>query len=92
MDNCTHCGSDDLRKERKNEKQVGLYCNSCDKWLKWVSWDVARVYGGKYNGIAISEMTDLGYLKWAFNNHNGLSHKQRKAISKRILSLSNLYK
>lgn len=33
---CKYCGSIDLRIEEKGT-QTGMYCNDCDKWLKWLN-------------------------------------------------------
>lgn len=36
MNQCKKCGSVNLRLENKGNA-IGLYCNSCNSWIKWVS-------------------------------------------------------
>lgn len=36
MYQCKKCGSVNLRLENKGTA-TGLYCNSCNSWIKWVS-------------------------------------------------------
>ena len=36
MNQCKKCGGVNLRLENKGNA-IGLYCNSCNSWIKWVS-------------------------------------------------------
>lgn len=36
MFTCTKCESKNLRTEEGTNNNVGLYCNDCDSWIKWL--------------------------------------------------------
>ena len=62
---CNKCGSvDNYRIEEKSNNKVA-FCNVCKSYIKNLPYDVPKLYVGKYKGIPISEIEDIGYLKWA---------------------------
>lgn len=52
---CTKCGSKDFHLETKGNN-IGLYCNKCGKWIKWLSKDEVRAFEFyKNNKIKVTE-------------------------------------
>lgn len=43
---CSKCGNKDKKITFMKSKgnQIGLYCGSCGKWIKWLSKDESKVY------------------------------------------------
>lgn len=57
MTNCSNCGEVDGFVETKGS-QLGLYCDECGKWIKWVSKYEARLYRN-----VTSESNDESYCR-----------------------------
>ena len=56
---CNKCGIVNGFIEEKGT-QVGLYCNKCGKWIKWLTKDEARLF--KHNETQIlNENRQAGY-------------------------------
>lgn len=67
-------------------------CNVCNSFIKNLPHDVPRFFQKPYYGIAISDVDDLGYLKWALRTCTRLKERQKQAISERIKQIENLMK
>jgi hypothetical protein len=86
---CKHCGLiNDYRTERKANNHCA-YCNGCGEFIKNIPYAEPALYVGKYKGKPISEIEDIGYLKWALKEL-GLTRPVREAIEKRIEQFENL--
>ncbi len=44
------------------------YCNKCNSYIKNISYDVPKLYVGRYKGIPITDIDDVEYLKWALKS------------------------
>lgn len=56
---CRECGIVDGFTEKKGA-QIGLYCDKCGRWIKWLSGDEARLF--KHNEIRmLNENRQAGY-------------------------------
>jgi len=87
---CKLCGTvDDYRTEKKANNTCA-FCNSCGAFIKNIPTDTLRFYVGKYKGMAIKEVEDVGYLQWAYENMTSLNDKQRSAVHERYMYLQNL--
>ena len=85
---CQHCGSiDDYRTEMKSGQQVA-YCNSCGNYIKNIPYKTPQFYVGKYEGMPISECTDISYMEW-FMTINKKANRVNAAIQERIKQLKN---
>ena len=85
---CKNCGAiDDYWTELKNGQQVA-YCNGCDKYIKNIPYNLPKFYYGKMVGKLVSEVKDLGYLKWFLTGTTPPPKPHMKeAIEKRIKEL-----
>lgn len=91
MITCKNCGSvDDYRVEQKSNNRVAT-CNHCDRYIKNIPHDKARIYIGKYKGKAVDEIDDLPYLNWLFDNVKLNAHVAH-AVGEQIRKLENLMK
>lgn len=80
---CGKCGSvNDYRTENK-AIQVTAFCNKCGAYIKNIPQGEPSFYVGKYKGKKVSEIEDMGYLKWALKDMR-MSANMRAAIEKRI--------
>lgn len=80
---CGKCGSvNDYRTENK-ATQVTAFCNKCGAYIKNIPQGEPAFYVGKYKGKKVSEIEDMGYLKWALKEMK-MSANMRAAIEKRI--------
>lgn len=86
---CKRCNTtDDYRVEQKGPHQTAI-CNGCGKYIKHLPQNnEARLYVGKYSGQLISEIKDVEYLHWVWDNVK-LSPRLLDAIDKQIQSLYN---
>lgn len=84
---CKRCGAvDNYRVEQKGPHQTAI-CNACNKYIKHLPKDTEpRIYFGKYHGQLISEITDVEYLQWVWDNVP-LSVKLLDAIDQQIQSI-----
>lgn len=84
---CARCGAvNDYYTEVKANNNVAR-CNQCDGFIKNIAYDKPKLFVGKYKGIAIDEIDDLNYLKWAVANMVTIGKKVRDAINQRISQL-----
>lgn len=89
---CKKCGCFGIWKtEQKGHNQVA-YCGRCGAFIQNIPYDKPRMYIGKFKGEAIEEIEDVGYLKWAYENMNGLGKRQKDAILQQYMNLQNLLK
>lgn len=80
---CPKCGTvDKFYTELKSNNNVAR-CNNCDAFIKNLPYEAPKFFVGKYKGKLISEIEDMGYLKWALKEMK-LSKSMRDAISARI--------
>lgn len=80
---CNKCGAvDKYYTELKSNNNVAR-CSECNSFIKNIPYQQPKFYFGKYNGVPVSEMTDMGYLKWALKEMK-LTKVMRDAITKRI--------
>jgi len=86
---CPKCGpTTEYYTELKSNNNVAR-CLKCDSFIKNLPHAEPTFYVGKYKGKKISEIEDIGYLKWALKEMK-LSANMRSAIEKRISSFENL--
>ena len=86
---CTKCGLvNDYVVQLKANNQVA-YCNGCGAYIKNIPHAEPTFYVGKYKLKPVSQIEDMGYLKWALKEMK-LSHHMRSAIEKRISEFENL--
>lgn len=87
---CRNCGSVDSYTTERKAHNIVATCADCGKFIKNIPYDKPRMYFGKYKGVPIAEINDLGYLQWANQNLNNISERVREAMKERINTLSNL--
>jgi len=87
---CPKCGAiDQFYTELKANNNVAR-CSLCDTFIKNIPYQTEQAfYFGKYNGKKVSEVDDLGYLKWAVENTKP-KPAMREAILKQISKVENL--
>ncbi len=86
---CPSCGpTTDYRTEQKST-QLTAYCNKCGGYIKNIPQGEPAFYVGKYKGVKVSEIEDMGYLKWALKEMK-MSVNMRSAIEKQISRFENL--
>ena len=88
---CQKCGSEEYYTELKANNNVAR-CSKCDTFIKNIPYEKPKLYVGKYKGIPIDEINDLGYLKWANEKMDKLSKSVRDGIQKAIDKLEYLGK
>jgi hypothetical protein len=49
---CSHCNGREFFTRRK-DFQVGAYCQRCQRWIKWISRDLARELGEDFHSQPI---------------------------------------
>ncbi|MBD0298447.1 MAG: hypothetical protein ICV84_25140 [Flavisolibacter sp.] len=84
---CRNCDPVEAYHTIKKANNPLAYCSVCGAFIKNLSYDVPRLYIGKYAGTPISEIEDLSYLRWVLHNMK-LSKSIREAVIERIRSLS----
>lgn len=88
---CNNCGTEnDYRTELKSN-QLTAFCNKCGIYIKNIPQGEPTFYVGKYKGKKVSEIEDVGYLKWALKEMK-LSSNMRNAIEKQISNFEHLAK
>lgn len=85
---CTKCGLIDEPKIIIKGNHHVAFCIGCGKYIKNVSYDIPKLYIGKYKGTPVSEITDIEYLKWFIKTIEKISFSTKSAISKQIEKLS----
>ena len=69
IDHCPSCGSVDLREQEKTP-HVGLYCNVCNSWVKWIPgwkpWLTGRNSSVKVWSITIAMARCVAYCYGMF--------------------------
>lgn len=86
---CNSCGpTTDYRTELKSN-QLTAYCNKCGAYIKNLPQGEPAFHVGKYKGKKVSEIEDMGYLKWTLKEMR-LAANMRKAIQKQIDNFENL--
>lgn len=79
---CNKCGIVNGFVEEKGS-QVGLYCNKCGKWIKWMTKDEARLF--KHNEIQmLNENRTAGYS-------HGYAVGYNEAIDDTVKAIKGLY-
>lgn len=88
---CNKCGAvDKFYTELKANNNVAR-CSECDAFIKNISYQEPKFYFGKYKDKPISEIEDMGYLKWALKEIK-LTASMRTAIQKQIDKFEHLAK
>ena len=86
---CPKCGpTTDYRTELKSNQNTA-FCNKCGSYIKNLPQGEPAFYVGKYKGKKVTEIEDMGYLKWALKEMK-LSANMRTAIEKQIANFENL--
>ena len=81
---CRNCQKEVSFRTEMKSGQNTAYCNECGKYLKNVPYEKDKYfYVGKYSGICISQIEDLSYLRWAFDNMK-LSPAYKEAVKNQI--------
>ena len=81
---CNKCGAVNGFIEEKGT-QVGLYCDKCGKWIKWLTKDEARLMLFKHNEAQmLNESRQVGY------NH-GYVVGYNEAIDDTVKAIKELY-
>ena len=79
---CNKCGIVNGFIEEKGT-QVGLYCNKCGKWIKWLTKDEARLF--KHNEAQmLSENGQAGYS-------HGYAVGYNEAVDDTVKAIKELY-
>jgi Putative quorum-sensing-regulated virulence factor len=65
---CPHCRSTDLYTQERLP-QLGLYCRSCSRWIKWVAQNrpIDVMPFGKHRGHLIVDLP-IDYIDWILQN------------------------
>jgi hypothetical protein len=86
---CKNCGLiDDYNIVQKGNHKTAI-CNGCGRYIKHLPQEGgAKFYFGKYKDQLVSEVNDIEYLQWVWDNVK-LSEKMRDAID---LKLQQLHK
>ena len=88
---CPNCGpTTEYYTELKSNNNVAR-CMKCDAFIKNLPHAEPIFYVGKYKGQNISEIEDMGYLKWALKEMK-LSANMRTALQRQIDRFENLAK
>jgi hypothetical protein len=88
---CRKCGAvDEYYTELKANNNVAS-CLKCGAFIKNIPYEQPKFYVGKYKGKPISEIDDMGYLKWALKEMK-MTTNMRTAIEKQISSFEFLSK
>ena len=83
---CNKCGIVNGFIEEKGT-QVGLYCNKCGKWIKWLTKDDARLF--KHNETQmLNENRQAGYSNGYAVGYREAIEKNKKEIKDLIIDLS----
>lgn len=89
---CKKCGTvDDFWTEKKSNNTCA-FCMSCGAFIKNIPTEAPKMYIGKFKGVAIENICDIGYLQWARDNMQALNGRQLEAINNRIHELQTLYR
>nr|DAG33513.1 MAG TPA: zinc-ribbon domain protein [Caudoviricetes sp.] len=78
---CNKCGIVNGFIEEKGT-QVGLYCNKCGKWIKWLTKDEARLF--KHNEAQMLKNEKTGY------NH-GYAVGYNEAVDDTVKAIKELF-
>ncbi len=86
---CKYCSVEREIEIRISGKAHTAYCTHCCNYLKNISYDVPRLYIGKYKGKAIEDIDDKQYLMWFILNINNIKPAQKEAIEKQLQKLKS---
>ena len=64
---CKKCGSVSDYRTEKSGPHLKAVC-SCGAFIKFLPQEQPKLYFGKYNGEAIEDIKDEGYLTWLSEN------------------------
>jgi len=87
---CRKCGSIDDYWTKQVTNNLVATCISCGAYIQNIAYDVPKMYVGKFKGMDIKSINDIGYLKWAHENMNSLTRRQKDAVHEQIIRLENL--
>lgn len=88
---CLRCGTANEFYIEESGPHTKAICNHCNRYIKFIQKELPKLYVGKYKGIAISEIEDIGYLKWALATLH-LTSAIKMAIQSRITTFEHLAK
>lgn len=86
---CRKCGLIDSYTTEQKQNNLVAHC-SCGAFIKNIPTDPPKFYFGKYKGLEIERIDDVGYLEWARDNMNALNRRTYDAIVSRINSIKSL--
>lgn len=78
---CKKCGSISLHTEAKGSN-IGLYCNDCGAWQKWISKDDFRAF--KYNDTVKKENEDKQKVYDAISKPTCVNFSDEITIKERL--------
>jgi len=83
---CKKCNTTNEFTVKPVANNLMAICDHCGGHIANIPYDEPRLYIGKYKGMAISEIDDLGYLRWAVLNLK-LSKSVAQAIQNKLNGL-----
>lgn len=88
---CNSCGLIDQYTTEQKSNNLVATC-TCGAYIKNLPQDKPKFYFGKYNGKAVDEVDDLGYLEWYLRDIKKITSRMRAAIETQIKILKVLMK
>jgi phage FluMu protein Com len=88
---CQRCQTTNEFYIEESGPHLKAMCNHCNRYIKFVSKEEPKLYVGKYKGVPIKDIEDMGYLKWALTTLK-INATVITAIQNRISSFEHLAK
>lgn len=89
---CQNCSKHTTFYTELKSNQNTARCTECGTFIKNIPYQPPMFYVGKYKGIPIDEIEDIGYLQWALQKMSNLKGRTRDAVQSRISQLEFLGK
>lgn len=91
---CAQCGSNSYSArevEFKNiSKHIEAKCDDCGAHIKYLPSGEPTFYFGKYKGMKVKEVHDIGYLTWCIESCTSIKGAMKNSIAERIQELRDL--